>query len=321
MSTPVVMCIDVEPDERSPSPRRTARWTGFERSYRLVRLLRPHLEEVTGSAVHLSWFLRMDPQIEVLHGDARWPALRYADELAGLVAAGDELGLHTHAWRWDPGRGGWINDIGDGDWQERCIGSSFAAYRAVFGSACRAHRNGDRFMDDRTLEVIERCGARVDLTIEPGSRRVRLKDDGLAATAALPAQWPVSRSPYRPSRANHLWLDRSNQRELWEIPLTAVDTSSSVPLLGRALRRLRWPARPSYRTIPPWGPWEPDDYWSWIEAEIASGRPVLAFALRSDFVLRATLYRAVRSKLVALLRRPLARRLRFVTASEAVRLI
>jgi len=54
---------------------------------------------VTGSPVHFSWFLRMDPQITHTYGSPDWVVTRYPKLIEGLDAAGDELGLHVHPWR------------------------------------------------------------------------------------------------------------------------------------------------------------------------------------------------------------------------------
>src|SRR4051794_1809001 len=93
---PVVLCIDVEPDERmfdpdGPPPP----WFGFERALDLLPRLRDRLTQLTGAPVPVNWFLRMDEQVERTWGSRQWPAERYGELLESLVREGDELGLHT----------------------------------------------------------------------------------------------------------------------------------------------------------------------------------------------------------------------------------
>lgn len=113
---PMLICIDVEPDERTLAARARPDWTGFEESYEIFGRLRQRLEIATGSPPYFSWFLRMDPQITHTCGSAHWVVTRYPRLIENLHAAGDELGLHTHAWRWDEHSQGWIADFGDQNW-------------------------------------------------------------------------------------------------------------------------------------------------------------------------------------------------------------
>jgi len=45
---PILICIDVEPNERKLDPQVRVDWTGFEKSYEFFSELRPRLEMVTG---------------------------------------------------------------------------------------------------------------------------------------------------------------------------------------------------------------------------------------------------------------------------------
>src|SRR5687768_1049398 len=107
---PILICIDAEIDERRVDPCAPVDWKGFEKSYEFFNELRPRLEMATNSPVHFSWFLRMDPQIAHVHGSPAWVVTRYPELIEGLKAAGDELGLHLHANRWDEHSQDWIAD-------------------------------------------------------------------------------------------------------------------------------------------------------------------------------------------------------------------
>ena len=104
---PILICIDVEPEARQIDSAAAVDWNGFEETASLFSEIRPRLEEATGAPARYSWFFRMDPQVKHTYGAAGWVATRYREAIGKLESAGDELGLHTHAWRWDEGSRRW----------------------------------------------------------------------------------------------------------------------------------------------------------------------------------------------------------------------
>lgn len=219
MKIPVIMCIDVEPDAREIDPRDRSDWAGFVGAYQFFKQLRPKLESATGARVRFSWFLRMDPQIEHTYGSPSWVVARYPEIFRELDSAGDELGLHTHAWRWDDPSGRWIVDHGNQEWVEHCVRVSFLAFHQAIGRPCHSFRFGDHWMSDETMRLLEVLGARFDLTIEPGRKRARHRNDELF-TGALPDYRSVPRHPYRPSKADFREPGFTDGREMQVIPLS-----------------------------------------------------------------------------------------------------
>ncbi|MGH7340351.1 MAG: hypothetical protein ACREKH_07660, partial [Candidatus Rokuibacteriota bacterium] len=215
--TPLLICVDVEPDGRAIDPGVRADWNGFEQTCAFVRDLRAALAEATVAPVHLCWFLRMDPQIAHVYGSADWAMTRYRDLIRELEAAGDEIGLHPHFWRWDQEQARWIVDVGNARWVERCLRQSFAAFEHCFGRGCRSIRLGDAWMNDAAMTLIERLGARFDLTVEPGRAPDTLPEP---FTGSFPNYAGAPRRPYRPSRRDFRTPGRWWTRTLWEIPLT-----------------------------------------------------------------------------------------------------
>jgi len=194
---PVLVCFDVEPDEREVDIDARADWVGFERAAALIDVLRPRMEAATGRSARVSWFLRMDPQITQVYGNAGWAADRYGALFDALVADGDELGLHVHPWQWDGERSMWMQNFADQSWVSYCVESAFAAFERAFGSRCRAFRFGDRWMNDETMALLERLGVTTDTTIEPGHTGTETPD---AYTGTFPDYSEMSCLPYRPSR-------------------------------------------------------------------------------------------------------------------------
>jgi hypothetical protein len=213
---PVVMCIDVEPDERLTHPGVQSDWSGFEQTFEFFNTLRPCLERKTGSPVHFSWFIRMDPQIQTTYGSASWAVTRYRSVIERIRRAGDAIGLHTHAWRWDESLNLWQADLASTDWIEFCLRTGFDAFRKSLGERCVYHRFGDRWMNNTTLRLIEKLGARVDLTLEPGQTGHMTEP---FAGRFLDCS-RVPRHPYRPSRKDFRKAGSYLKRSLWIIPLS-----------------------------------------------------------------------------------------------------
>lgn len=231
---PILICIDVEPAEREVDLRAKADWNGFEEAVGLVETYRRRAEDRTGRRAHFSWFVRMDAQIERVYGSPAWVAARYGDHLALISSRGDEIGLHTHAWRWSERRERWASDLADQSWVEHCVRLSFDAYAEAFKNVCRSFRFGDRWMNDRTLALVESLGAEFDLTVEPGRGTEPAHLPKEIWKGPVPDYRRAPRSPYRPSAKDFRKPaaaaaargsdedDGRIERDIWMIPLTTV---------------------------------------------------------------------------------------------------
>lgn len=212
------MCIDVEPDERLIDPSVRKDWSGFEVTYELLSKLRPRLEAATGSPVHFSWFFRMDPQIASTYGSASWAVTRYHSLIKGIKRSGDAIGLHTHPWRWNESLNKWIVDLASQDWINSCLRMGFASFRESLKERCLYFRFGDHWMNNATLRLIEKLGARFDLTLEPGQTGGQI-DEPFTGNFLDYSQVP--QRPYRPSRSDFRKPGSYLRRRLWIVPLSA----------------------------------------------------------------------------------------------------
>jgi hypothetical protein len=168
MSTPVALVLDIEPDPRlvyEPDPRH---WDGPCAMLAFVSRLRVALAPSQPTAPTFTWMLRMDPQMRRIYGSNGWLAERFREELQAVATAGDDLGLHTHLYRWDEHRGDWTTDMRDPRWPVACVHEATAAYREAFGRACEVHSFGDRWLTEESLDALEEEGVSVELTPEPG---------------------------------------------------------------------------------------------------------------------------------------------------------
>ncbi len=235
---PVIICIDVEPDEREIDSAIAKDWQGFEETFKFFSNLRAPLEEATGAPVSFSWFFRMDPQIEHTYGLSWWVVRRYGEAIRQLELAGDELGLHTHAWRWDGGLHKWIVDHGDQKWINHCLHTSFEAYRSAFGRLCLSFRFGDHWMNNETMGLLESLGVKFDLTVEPGRKARPSAGLGELHTGSLPDYMATPRWPYRPSRQDFRKHSDTQGRGLWVIPLSTGRGVGRFAAVERAAKAL-----------------------------------------------------------------------------------
>lgn len=290
---PVVLGVDLEPDGRTFPPDEPRPWAGFEQLAERMPALRERLAEVNGAPIAFTWFLRMDPQVERTWGSASWVAERYANQLAALREAGDELALHTHTWRIDEEANEWFADYMDPAWAEECLDTGFQAYEHAFGEPCRIHRFGDHFMTGRLLGSLEQRGVIADFSLEPGWPPVG-PSDGERWEGLLPDFRDVPAEPYRSSEAR--------------FPAPADEEPASpllVPLFSPPAmrRRQRLPLPPDSK-----------HFVSRLAFELSRRTPsLMALVMRSDMTLEH--WERIERNLEHLARHP---GMRFVTATSAV---
>jgi hypothetical protein len=312
---PIVWCIDVEPDATAPTASER-RWTGFAAMVDTVERVRPSLEARTGAAVHVAWFLRMDPMIEGVFGRSDHVVTEHADCFERLAAAGDPIGLHVHPYRFDPEQNTWYTDHTDVEWTRHCLASSRASYTAAFGRAPTSIRMGGYFLSDTVADAMVELGFRVDLTSEPGRHPI-LHDGSHGAYSNAPSTdfRSFPRRRYQPSITDVSVpaATSAEARGLTLVPLTAFDTRSRLLPPHRAVARRIVRRGPHYGPLNPWRGW-PSPQWFWDCAAAAAkqvGDEHLAFASRT---LAAGDPGATNQDVVleGLVNHPIAGRLRFV---------
>ena len=292
----VVLCWDVEPDGRMVERVGAGRWMGFEGVVPLIERMRERVASFTGAPAAFSWFLRMDPQVADTWGSTDWVAERYASELAALESRGDQLGLHTHTWRWQK-RVGWVRDH-DPAWEEHCAEVALQAFETAYGRPCEAHRGGDRVLSAGMLRRLTAGGVSVDLTVEPDKPPAGPLAKHELATGHTPDYRGVPRAPYRSTPDAFPAADPSSGSDPLLIPLATGPRSKY-----RRAKPLQAHVVPGLFAV------------RLLRATRTLSRPVLAFAMRTDpHTIRA--WEGVTRNLEHLARIPGTR---FVTAGEAAR--
>jgi len=314
-----------------PSP-----WMGVERLTREVPRIRSALEGATGASAGFCWGLRMDPQIALAYGSPAYALERFGAFFDEAMAAGDAVGVHPHAWRWEAERQVWLADHANQAWVDECVAVAAETYASVLGARPTYHRFGSGFMSTRTMNVVRELGIPVDLTVEPGQpARGPRTGDGIVWTGSCWGFEDVPRHPYQPDPADFRRAAAGAGDGFWAIPLTSSRKKvgpSATPLF----RARYWAHRPSAaarrvartltRTAPPFRPlrmWPggpaPATFWD-VAFDAASESPdaCLAFSLRSDVFLdreTSAWFEAIVGQLAA---EPRRERVRFVTPQQAL---
>jgi hypothetical protein len=227
-----------------------------------------------------------------------------------LLDAGDDVGLHTHSWRWSSEFERWMVDNTDA-WVRHSAESALAAYKDTFGDACRAHRFGDRFLSDDLLDVLTKAEVIVDCTLEPGFPEARGVVDGELGIGTLPDTRSAPRHPYRPAAHAFLVPDVERRDGPMLVPLTdalhvqAEWSEAANAYLPRGHSDVLSPIR------------DPAHFRNMLDRHLSDPSSVhVAMAVRSDNELAGCWERVVHN-LEAVAARGTLHGLRFTSATEA----
>jgi hypothetical protein len=312
---PAIWRIDIEPDEHTPGLDHPA-WNGFVAMAGLVEQLRRPLADCSGTALHPTWFFRLDPDIERCFGRADFVVDRYRSLVDQIRAHDDPLGIHVHYYRWDEQKRVTYSDYADPGWITHCINGAARVFEHCFGEPVRRSSQGGYFLSEVVVDQAIAVGVKVDVSAEPGL--AALNGDismGAYATAPSPDFKRFPRRPYYPSRRAVGTPARSagDARPLLIVPLSAYDCKAAdFSWLRRTAKRIL--RRPQYHLpLNPWKTWpDPRTYWDFV-ARAADEGPAryAAFAIRTDSP-DSDSYRRVSRLLEYLPQHPIAQRLCFV---------
>ena len=275
-------------DPTTPTPLE-----GYEIAQDFFERWRDHASAITGVPAHLNWFFRMDPQIAMSYGDAAVFVEQHPNFVERVRRAGDGLGVHPHAWRWDRNAETWIADLASTDFARECLDTAVGAFRTALGQVPELLRFGDAFLTDEIVDAAERAGIRYDLTLEPGrpARELPETAEGERATGWLPDWRRAPRHPYFPAHDDYQRPLAGTTRPIRLIPLSTGPRWLGSSIRGRvaAIRAhgpRDWKQRDIlYMALPHWS--GPDNFGDVLARTVAlQRRPYLAFGIRTDWGLR-----------------------------------
>jgi hypothetical protein len=285
---PVILAVDVEPDDLTLDPGSPCGWSGFEAAFAWLTSIRPELEDRTGAPVHYSWTLRIDPQIAHVYGRAAWLADRYSREWDAALRAGDEIGMHPHFHRWDPRSATWRLDFTDRASIDDGLLRGLETFESAFGRRCRTTHLGG-WVNERLLAVLDRSGVEFDLSVRPDLHRTRVSAAGTVVRGRLPATVGAPHVPYRPSRSDFRRAAGTDRLDLTLVPLTVAPLALTAGAADVA-RRAKHLVRSGFRFVRPrvlltlTDAWRhPNSFAALLDRALEWGGRHLAFVNRSDF--------------------------------------
>jgi hypothetical protein len=318
---PVLLVVDVEPDEFFAPRDPTLRWRGFERGLSWMAGLRALLATATGRAVRFCWGFRLDAQIQGIYGRADWPLREYAEAVQEFLLQGDTLGVHTHLYRW-AGTGDWLVDQGSPDWVAHNLRLGLDAFGERLGAVPAFHRFGDRWMSNEAMALLDRLGIPVDMTLEPGQSEAPTYHPGHDFTGRIPSHRGVPAHPYRPCAGDFRRPDAADRTRLVEIPATTAPLRPLASLVRRPTPRnarawLRYAIAPRFEVAALYH--EARRFRSLIDGALAQGARQLVLPVRTDSFSKGLADGHLDRVVSQLLEHPLAARFEFTTPQGLLR--
>lgn len=267
---PVVVSINLEPDDRVTKPDGTSLWDGVEPTMALVEQWRTERPDA-----RVGWYWRCDPSIQVGFGDPGWALRRWSAQIDQSIERGDEVGTHPHYWRWSDALGTFVSEAADPEWITHCIRLSVETMRSHTASPARVVMIGDGYVDRISARTFDDLGVEIDLTLEPdGAARSQMVHTEYT-TGTMPDRHNAPRRPFRPSRRNPLRRSRVRRARHWALPLTSATEPTvrdrvTIDRVGTPANLGLDPWR--FRTIVASG----------LAASVRAGAPYVHVVVRSD---------------------------------------
>lgn len=323
MAIPAFLSVDVEPDAFQLSRTDPPPWLGYDATIEFAERLRSALAARTGVSPRFGWYFRTDPQIAEVYGRPDHALVGFPDRVAQLQARGDYFGVHAHALRWSEQQQLWVHDFADVNWHAHVTSFSLDAYARWAGSPALRFRSGAGFLTNGIVDVIDRSGVKVDLTLEPvagwglAASAVPTGIDSSPIVGAYTNCQTAPRVPYRPSRHDFRVRARHARHEVVMIPLTTSPLGPDQPHWKRAAKFLLRRPRPVQVLYPSAGWSSENSYWDLVERRLRSmRRPYLSLGIRTDLA-GSTVAARTRRIFEALPQHPLAKHLCFSDPLEA----
>jgi len=320
---PIIVMIDVEPDGFFIDRNKPLPWKGFEGLCPFFSDWRKSLEQATGEKAHFSWFVSLDPQVEETYGSAMWPLTQYENQVRNLENGGDEIGLHPHAYRWEPKNNDWIEDREDQRWVNYCTEMAFAAYKKALNRTCKSFRFGAAWINNETMNLAQRLGAEIDLSIEPKFKLETFPylTDKKKYIGAYPNFDDVPLFPYQKADHDFKTPAQNKNGNIWVIPQTIGNVQYRYGRLEWLQKRLFAPQllKPFDLTLKLTTTLK--FFIQIVEEQLKRERPYITIALRSDVGQPTKFMKQVINNSHYLATHPLAKQFVFATPQEALKIL
>ena len=218
----VTIACDTDPDRKRllpETPDDSLRWRGLTEGIPAVKTAVRHLVDDSGRGPKFTWCLRVDHQVQKLHGSFEYVLTEHNALLKDVAATGDELSWHPHFWRYDAEKKIWYQELNDKAWQVRMLEEAVAAYRRVFPDHPRTLRTGWDYHSPESFAAIDKLGLEVDLSAVPSQETMPTNSEARSSNFY---DWAVTpNEPYRPSRSDFRRACKNGEQayNIWEFPV------------------------------------------------------------------------------------------------------
>lgn|GEM_PF-2735436 len=195
---------------------KTLTWRGNEEGISFFSAFREKFSERNGYFPKITWNVRADRQIEMVHGSAGYCLQKHDRLWNSLEKEGDEIAWHPHLWDWDDNAGKWYQKVNDYRFKERCFSTGIEAFRHVLGLTPHTVHAGWCYQDNETLAILSREGVRVDYSANPGQDTMGQQDMDRSLWDRTPS------NPYYPSAKDYQTQSENKGENLTilEVPST-----------------------------------------------------------------------------------------------------
>ena len=221
----IALTVDVDADGAALRNQNGAKasWNGLSRMGDIRQSLAT-LEDRTGRAIPVTWFVRVDDNVRELCGHAGALLEKYKRHWCKEEDRGSELAWHTHLELFSEFD---MRRLDDGEY----LLSLYKANLGIWESMCsspRTFRQGQAWHTNASYACIEQLGLKCDSSCVPGTSNY----------SSVPREWrDAPNSPYFPSAES--LMRPGQERAMVEVPMT------SWPILAP------WDSAPRYRYFNP----------------------------------------------------------------------
>ena len=270
--------------------------------------------------MHFTWLFRLDAQIAETYGEPEWPLKQYASLVEKTRNQGDEIGIHTHPYRWDIQREEWIAEYGDQDWVDFCLRLSFDAYRRCLGENPRSCSMGNQWMNNETVKTLEELGAKYDLTLLSETDSKGFTPELGRFTGNFQSYKNVPWYPYHPATDDFRVPDNQKESGFWMIPAPTQMVKRRgeriQSLVEFAKRKIRRQPKPTSKFLIRKGPASFRDSFDYLIEK--SEHPYCLFTLRTALFGIPQLVERLNDCFDFLLSHPHSKRFVFTTPAELI---
>jgi len=240
----IVICCDVDhdvlgyniPATRFDVYKKKLGWKSINNVQEIKQICNS-VKDSKSNTAKITWFTRSDEHLKIIFNDYAYPLRNFWDLWKQLRHQGDEIGWHSHLWRWSNQNKCWYQEVSDNKWISHCLEKGYKEFIELTKNVTST-RMGWGFHNNFTMKKINDLGLIVDLSASPGLKHVGSPDER-GSHFLNSYDWSITQDhPYLPSLQDYRRPAEKNEQSLdiLEIPVTTAPKKRTKILIEEALR-------------------------------------------------------------------------------------